>query len=338
MKASPLRRRGFPRGYRVLPRLALTLLLAAVSAAPALAVRRTEDPLALVPANAVTVGVIHWNELRSSPLGSKVFSDVDHLSGDGDATRFLAETGLTPREDIDTIVIAMSYGEGGSRESGLVLFEGRFDLAKIGSALTARGATRKAAPSGDYYLLPGAGTEAGAVALVNRNLILCGHEAVVSEALARKESGGDGGLTSGQGLGRHLSRIDRDASAWALVDVTRMPAPHRENGDKGEPAQALVGAMKSVTLLAVQATVHGDAVDVAATGLSSDAENRDLIADSLRGVLAMWRLAVSEKSPDMVPVIRRFQVETDSDGVSIHGTLPASFLRALSESHHAAKE
>jgi hypothetical protein len=323
---------------RVFSRLGLVLLLAAASAAPALAVRRTEDPLALVPANAVTVGVVHWNDLRSSPLAAKVFADVDHLSGDGDATRFLAETGLTPREDIDTVVIAMALGDGGARENGIVLFEGRFDLTKIAAALASRGAKPKTAPGGDYYLLAGVGQDAGAVALLNRTLILCGHEAVVRDALARKESGGDGGLTSGQGLGRHLSRIDQDASAWALVDIAHMPAPHREDGrGNGEPAQALVGAMKSVTLLAVQATVHGDSVDVTATGLSSDAENRDLIADSLRGVLAMWRLAVSEKSPDMVAVIRRFQIDTDSDGVSIRGTLPGSFLRALSESRHAAR-
>ena len=106
-------------------RFGILLLLAAATATPALAVRRTEDPLALVPADAVTVGVIHWNALRSSPLSAKVFADLDHLSGDGDAARFLAETGLTPSEDIDTIVIAMSPGEAGSKESesGLVLFE-----------------------------------------------------------------------------------------------------------------------------------------------------------------------------------------------------------------------
>lgn len=321
---------------RAFSRLALVLLLAAASAAPALAVRRTEDPLALVPANAVTVGVIHWNELRSSPLAAKVFADVDHISGDGDAARFLAETGLTPREDIDTVVIAMTYGDNGARESGVVLFEGRFDLTRISNALTARGAKRKTSASGDYYLLPGVGEDAGAVALVNRSLIVCGHEATVAAALARRESGGDGGLTSGQGLGHHLSRVDKDASAWALVDLAHMPAANREGGG-GEPSQALMGAMKSVTLVALQATVHGDSVDVAATGLSGDAENRDLIADSLRGVLAMWRLAVAEKSPEMVSVIRRFQIDTDSDSVSIRGTLPGSFLRTLGERHSAAK-
>lgn len=326
---------------RLTLRLTLVALLGVALAAPALAVRRTEDPLGLVPADAVTVGVVHWDALRSSPLAAKVLADVDHLSGDGDAARFMAETGLTPREDIDTIVIAMSGGAG-ARESGVVLFEGRFDLARITKALTSRGAVRKASANGagDYFQMndKGSSGEPGAVALIHRGLILCGNESSVTAALARKENGGDGGLTSGQGLGRHLARIDKDASAWALVDVTRMPAAHPPGGDhEGEPSEALFGAMKSVSVVALQATVHGDSVDVAATGLSSDAENRDLIADSLRGVLAMWRLAVSEKSPEMVPIIRRFQIDTDADGVSIRGTLPGSFLRSLSETKHAAK-
>src|SRR5262249_54549959 len=158
------------RGYS---RLLLSLLLAAATAAPALAVRRTEDPLGLVPADAVTVGVVHWDALRSSPLAARVFADVDHISGDGDGARFLAETGLTPREDIDTFVIAMSAGPSGSREAGLVLFEGRFDLARIGKALTARGATLlTSAGGGAYYRLAEKGGEPGAGSLVQQELII----------------------------------------------------------------------------------------------------------------------------------------------------------------------
>lgn len=322
---------------RLAPRLAVTGLAALLLASSALAVRRTEDPLALVPANAATVAVIHWNELRVSPLGARVFADMDKLSGDGDAQRFLEETGLTPREDIDTVIVAMSPGRTGSQDSGLVLFEGRFDLTRIASALTSRGAKLETTPAGELYRLPDSGPEAGAVALVNRTLIVCGNEASVTAALARKENGGDGGLTDGSGLGRHLSRVDRDASAWALIDIERFPSARRGAEGDGDPSEAIVGAMKKVSLLAVQATVRGDAVDFAATGLSSDAESRDLLEDGLRGVLAMWRLAVQEKSPELVSVIRKFQIENDSDGVSIRGTLPGGFLRSLSASQKASR-
>jgi hypothetical protein len=326
-------------------RIVLTSGLALLAAASAFGVRRTEDPLALVPADASTVGVIHWSELRASPFGAQVFSQMDDVSTDGDAARFLRETGLTPREDIDTVVVAMTHPTAGGSDDGLVIFEGRFDLARIAGALVARGATKQAGAGGEYYRLPDEGEKhEGAVALVNARMLIAGAEAAVVGALARRESGGAGGLMSGPGLGRHLSRVDRDASAWALVDLTRFPSTqNREahvsihaDSDEG-PSQAIVGVMKSVSLLALQAKMHGDAIDVSATGLSDDAENRDLLVDSLRGVLAMWRMAVQEKSPELVAVLRGFRIQNDGEGVSISGTLPASFLKTLAAEHRARK-
>jgi len=328
------------RSHSVLRSAAAAILLLA-PAAGAFGVRRTEDPLALLPADAATVGVMRWNELRQTPIGAKVFSDIDHMSGDDDAARFLQETGLTPREDIDTVIVAMSpRPDGGGPESGLVLFEGRFDLARIASALTARGAKLQSSPAGEFYLLPDRSGESGAVALVNRTLLVCGHQASVVAALGRRESGGQGGLTSGQGLGRNLSRIDQKASAWALVDLARMPSarPGASEGPGGsEASHALRGAMKSVSLIAVQATVREGSVDFAATGLSADAENRALLEDALKGLLAMWRLAISEKAPELVSVIRRFQIDSDDEGVSIRGTLPAGFLESLAARHQASR-
>jgi len=323
------------------PTLASRLALAAVLAlvcADARAVRRTEDPVALVPADAATVGVVHWNALKQTPLGERVFANLDHLSGDDDAARFFRETGLTPREDIDTITVAMTPSAGSKSDSGLVIFEGRFDLVRIAAALTSRGAKLDSSATAPLYRLanPGDG-DSGAVALVNRNLLVCGGEDAVRAALARRENGGEGGLGSGQGLGKQLSRIDRDASAWALVDLSRMPRHDGEASQtEGEPSRAVIGAMKSVSLIAVQTTVKDDGLDFQATGVASSPEDRDNLEDALRGVLAMWRMAVQEKSPELVSVIRKFKVESEGDGVSIRGNLPATFLRSL-ESHRAQK-
>ena len=325
-------------GASLRPLLAAGLVLLAES--DARAVRRTEDPLALVPADAATVAVMKWSELRQTPLGGKVFRELDHISGDDDAARFLEETGLTPREDIDSVIVAMTPRGKGTGESGLVIFEGRFDLARISKALLSRNATLKTSASGEYYLLRESGDEPGAVALANRGLIICGNEASVAATLARRESGGDGGLTSGQGLGRHLSRIDRDASAWALVDVARFPASHSGRDSdpaRSEPSRALFSAMKSVSIVALEASVKSDGVAFAATGLSADAESRDLLEDALRGVLAMWRLAIQDKAPELVSVIRRFRIDNDSDGVSIRGTLPSGFLESLAEKRRASR-
>ena len=71
--------------------------------------------------------------------------------------------------------------------------------------------------------------------------------------------------------------------------------------------------MKSVQFLALQATAKGDALKLNATGLVSDDETAGLMEDALRGVLAAWRLAAQEKSPETVSVLRKFAVTRDKD-------------------------
>jgi hypothetical protein len=327
--------------------LASALAFAAALALPA-AAKSGDDALALVPTDAASVGVIHVADLRSSPLAARLFSDTDHITVDGDAQHFLDETSLNPKEDVDLVVAAGSpKGAGGSDGWSLVLFEGRFDPARLSAAVAERGATRKSTAAGDYYLLPdrhadasGHGGGPAAIAFASTHLVIAGSEPAVVTALAQRGAGGTG-FSSGAGLGRHLSRIDSGASAWALVDVSRIPAKdaamrHAHAQASGsDAATAIVSSMKSVQLLALQATAKGDALKLAATGLVSDAETAGLMEDALRGVLAAWRLAAQEKSPDTVSVLRKFTVSRDKDTVSISGTLPGATVRALAEKKHA---
>ena len=335
----------------------LALVFAAALSLPAAA--STDDALALVPADAASVGVIHVADLRTSPLAARVFSDTDKLTVDGDAAHFLAEARLNPKEDVDTVVAAGSpKGAGGSAGWGLVLFEGRFDPAALSAAIAGRGAVKKSTPAGDYYLLPDKSTqtssnhEQGAIAFASNHLVIAGNESSVVAALARRSAGGTP-FRSGAGLGQHLGRIDSGASAWALVDVTRLPVGNRAksfhasgtiNGQDvdiqaqsgpHDAAMSLVSSMKSVSLLALQATAKGDALKLNATGVVNDEETASLMEDALRGVLAAWRLSAQEKSPDTVAVIRKFTVSRDKSTVSIAGTLPGAAVRALAEKKHA---
>ncbi len=320
----------------------LTLLLAVAAFAPA-ARASSDDALSLVPADAASVAVVRFNDLRSTPLAGKLFSDADHMNGNGEAARFMSEANLKPREDVDTVVIVglLPQGEAG-QPNVLALFEGRFDPDRLSAAAETRGATRIAGSSGDYWLVPEKGDSArphgkGAVAFVSPKLLVAGSETAVQAALAARAGGGTT-FSSGVGLGRQLSRIDRSSSMWTLIDVTRYPAVQKGLGRSGggsDAAAALMGAMKSVTLFSFQASVRSDDLSLTASGVSPDPETRQLLEDSLRGVVAMWRLAVQEKSPELVSVIRKFKIDSDGDAVTVSGTLPSSMLRALAEKRTA---
>lgn len=321
--------------------LAFVLALAAAPAPVSAASRSGSELLSLVPADAASVAMIRWSDLRESPLASGLFSGADHLTTDGDAARFLEEAQLDPKKDVDTVVVAAKASSDSKNTPVLAIFEGRFDPERLATAARARGAVRRSTPAGDYYLLPdkasGDRERPGAVAFVDSSLVIAGTESSVAHALADRQAGGTG-FVSGAGLGRELKRVDRSSSAWVLVDVARYPSVSRRSAHVetsheggGEPAVAILGAMKSVSLVTVQASARGDGLEVSATGVSGDADTRQLLEDSLRGLIAMWRLAVQEKSPELVSVLRKFTVSSDSESVSIHGTLSGSALRALAQ-------
>ena len=323
----------------LLPVIGVALALAAAATPLTASSRSVDDLLALVPADAASVAVVHLSDLRSSPVSAKLFSGADHMTADGDAARFLEEAQLDPKRDVDTVVVAGRPSAGSGGAPVLALVEGHFDPDRLTAAVVSRGAVRRSTPAGDYYLLPDKHEHdrPAAAAFVTPSLVIVGTESAVAQALADRRAGGTG-FASGSGLGRELKRVDRGSSVWVLVDVTRYPSvAHRSarvhveaDADADhEPALAIMGAMKSVSLVAVQAKANGDSLELSATGLASDADTRQLLEDSLRGVLAMWRLAVQDKSPELVTVLRKFTVSSDSEAVSIHGTLPGSFLRSV---------
>jgi hypothetical protein len=316
--------------------------LAALSlvALPAMA---KDDALSLVPANAVTVGMIKLSDLRSSPLSSMLLQHTDKMSSDGEAAKFLSDAGLAPLKDIDVLVVATSPRGPLSSEADVVaIAEGRFNVERLTNTLVGHGAVKK----GGYLLLPegngenGGDHENGAVAFPSASLAVAGNERAVIAALAARTAGGTG-FRGRSGLGMDLSRVDPNASAWALVDVTR--AQRLANGGghintgKGQSGEALQAALKSITTVAVWATDTGDTLKLGAVGLSTDTETLALLEDTVRGALSALRLAVKDKAPEMVSVLRRFEVSRKDDSLRIEGSVPAATLRELMAKKSAAK-
>jgi hypothetical protein len=307
------------------------LLLTCAALALAIPAVAKIDALSLIPNDAVTVGVVRLSEMRSSPLSSTLFEQTDKVSSNGDAQIFLREAGLQPSRDIDLIVVATSPQTTLGREAEiLVAVEGRFNVDRLTRALLSRGADKKTSANGAYYVLPAPDRDDrhGAVAFPDSHLAIVGTESAVIEALGARAGGGTTFMTS-SGLGRDLGRIDPHATAWAIVDVARAKRfadGPRVSGHSASGA-ALNSALRTVTTVALWATDNGDALKLGAFGLSRDPETLQLVEDTLRGALAAMRLAIQDKEPTLVPVLRKFNVARSDDSVTISGTVPAATFR-----------
>ena len=105
-------------------RLFRTVAILASAVVLAMPATAKEDALSLVPADAVTVGMVRLADMRTSPLSSVLFQHVDRMSMDGEAERFLLEAGIQPTRDVDTVVrygFGRRYAAGGPFELGALI-------------------------------------------------------------------------------------------------------------------------------------------------------------------------------------------------------------------------
>lgn len=292
--------------------------------------------LALVPADATTVGMARISDLRSSAITGRLFSETDK-SIDGEAARFMREAGLRPAEDVDVAVVSMTPQASGEPRV-LVGFEGRFDPTRLAEAIVSRGAVKKASQNGAYYMLPEEDGEPGAVAFLSTNLVIAGSESAVKAALGARRSGGTTFFRTA--LGREAASVDPSATSWLVVDVQNSAKFNQTpnfTGSNSGPGAAMAGALKTVSFVNVWAKDAGDSMTFSATARTDDAETRELLEDTVKGLLSGWRLAVQEKAPELVSVIRQFSVNRSSNGVTLSGTVPAEMIRTLTAQKRAAK-
>ncbi|MGZ5492505.1 MAG: hypothetical protein ACXW3E_03005 [Thermoanaerobaculia bacterium] len=310
------------------------LLIAAALTLAATAALAVNDAMSLIPNDAVTVGVVRINQIRSSQLATSLFENTDHVSSNGEAEKFLTDAGLDPMKDVDVLVVATSPKTNLAHQADvIVLADGRFNVERLTRALVTRGAVQKSG----YLTLPDAENK-GAIAFPDSHLAIMGTESAVVEALATRAGGGSSFNVSL--LGGYLSRLDSNATAWALVDVNRASrlsgAPHLPSGGDAS-RQALAVAVHNISTVGIWATDTGDSLKLGAFGLASDTDTLELLEDTLRGALAAMRLAVKDTRPDLVSVLRRFDVERTRDAVKISGTIPAESLRKVMTKHSAQK-
>ena len=319
------------------------VVLATLALALAPAAFAKNDAMSLIPNDSVSVGVVRLADMRSSPLSAALFAQTAHITNDGESAKFLTDSGLQPTKDVDVVVFATSPRTNlGSDADFLIAADGRFNVERLTSALVARGAVKKTSPNGVYFAMPEKAktNHPGVVAFPDSHLALIGSEAAVLEALASRAAGGTSFATT-SGLGRDMARVDPHATAFVLVDVPRAQritgAPKMGNSTQG---QAIGAALKNVSTVAIWATDSGDSLKLSALGLSTDAETLGLVEDTLRGALSAMRLAVQDKSPELVSLLRKFTVTRTDNSVSISGSVPAETFKTWvekSQSHASTR-
>lgn len=284
--------------------------------------------LALVPPDAVSVGVVRVEDVRRSAAAQSILARMRGRDVDAEAQRLLREAGLDPAKDVDAIVVALSPSPQPDRPRLLVAAGGRFDPARLARLIESRGGMRKSAAGSTYYLAPEERGESPAISFASPTIVLAGTEDAVVAAIGSLQRRTNAFAASP--LGRQMYRIPVQASGWMLLDVQRAQkvGPFAQSGRSPFGEQTLA-AVKNVSTVMLWVTETGKGIEFGSAAVATDAETRKLVEDVLKGFLAALRMAAQEKQPELVKVVRRFEIATDSDTVSLSGSVPAVWIETF---------
>ncbi|NOZ95785.1 MAG: hypothetical protein GXP47_13755 [Acidobacteria bacterium] len=312
------------------------LALAVLAATTAWAAPPTvAELLQRVPADARAVVAVDTAALRTEPLVQRwLLEHQTEWSGvDDEATRFLDDAGIDPAADVDAFVFAMFTDEADGHP--LALVGGRFDAASLTAAVVARGAEpQQVAGVTVYRVDQNAGAAHAALVRITDDLLVFGDRAALTASLGRGV--GPVPIVEEEAAAGHL---DLEAPFWVVSDLPERNTartPPQAAGSESPEDQAMLAVLAASSMvrrvagwarLDEELAVHGFATT------TSD-ENAGLLRDTIRGALAAARLAVQEKEPLLVDVLRGVRVDADGAVVSLAATIPVELLQKLAAEPH----
>lgn len=310
--------------------------LAALALALALPVSAAKLPalVDVAPQDAAAVFFADLGAMKGSPLAARVLRSGTNITCEADADGMLRDLGIDPTKDIDRVLISVRPAErAGGEPELLFVAEGRFDAARIGKTLAGRGATPQPSAGGTLYRLStlkldgksaaeshGRSDDRLVVAVPSSSRLVAGSDAEVVRALS-----GTGGspFAAGRPLAAIVPLTRTGSAAWFVLDVDRFASAverQRAAGSQGDAVAQAIGSLSSVNAIGGSLDL-GRAVDLQLSARTDTEENAELVEDSIRGLLALWRLAVQEKAPDAVAALRKFRVERSGTTTTMSGAL-----------------
>ena len=299
------------------------------------------DLIALLPADAATIGWIDLEQLRTSSLFSMFVSDDGRLSSSEDLNEFITETGIDPRNDLHRMAFVFGNPtQPGSWEQGGFVVQATFDAGMAREKL-AELPTEEYGGSTIYHI---AGWQQrrgdddatnpedeetdidveGFVTLLDDQTVAFGSASAL-RGIIDVASGGAASARSNSRLMSLLEDVTAGSQLWfvsAHDDMfTDLPA-----GDDNPMSQLPWDKIKSLIVAANLA----DGIDLKLRGRTASKQDAKLLGDSLNGMLALGKMMLQSNDPALFEILDA-GVEAGSNGqdVTVRAELSLEDIQAI---------
>ncbi len=310
-------------GVAMIALLALTLANCAQELSGASVIR--SSALSSLPRESIGVFVVEVGSLKQMQHFSTWMEQMAETAEQGGPLReILDRFGLEAVKNLDRLGLVVVPIE----ETGLgygILAEGQFDQEALREMLGGEEIVTFLQIEGEPDL--------------SATVIEGGHLALGSRAVLEKirlnASGGGEGLDLNENLLGMLETVEATSQVWGAVDCRAMADLARHTGsgtllfEKGPiPDSALSHALES---LAFQGRFGRD-LEFDLFGEADAEENAELLADTLRGLIAFGRIGASQNDEtDWTALLDGIDIEQEGSKITLSGTIPEKSLIALAK-------
>ena len=276
--------------------------------------------LAFVPSNATAVAYADVRAVMASEFRRRLRQIAPDGVGREQLERHL---GLSVERDIDRVLVFWAPepdADLASAEaaSGLALFAGRFDAARLETVARSGGAV--VSEENGIRIVSREVEDVGslAMAFLEPGLVAVGDLATVRRAASR--GAGEAGIVSDEGMMRLLGRVDTRSSAWAVGRFT-------DSGLFGWVPERVSEQLPAVTAFSVQGRINGGlGVSLAVEGRDDQAAQN--LRDVVRGFVALAKLQ-SLGVPELQAILDSLETGGTGTAVTLSFHLPADALDLL---------
>ncbi len=271
--------------------------------------------LAFVPSNATAIAYADVRAVMSSEFRDR----IRQIAPDGVGREQLARhLGLDIERDIDRVLVFWAPEPDEDDASGLALFSGRFDAARLETVARNSGAVVGEEDGVRIASLEIEDIGSLAMAFLEPGLVAVGDPATVRVAASR--GSGEAGIVANPRMMQLLDRVDTRSSAWAVGRIV-------DSGLFGLVPERVSEQLPPVTAFAVQGRVNGGlGVSLAIEGRDDGAAQN--LRDVVRGFVALAQMQTIG-IPELQAIIDSLETGGTGTAVTLSFHVPADALDVL---------
>lgn len=306
------------RGGRVLALWTVACAIAGSVGTSALAVPET----AWLPAESQLVVRVRYSDLGGSALFRRLMKSKPMFKEElAHVDRFITDAGIDPVRDLDSALIAT---DGRDRGDSVAVLAGQLRLKDLGPRLEKRGAAMEKRGAVVLYTLARSGAggrlpglSATVVAMPRDGAALIGTSAWVRLAVDRIEGRGQGAAGSAT-MGALLRRLDETATIWTAAGAEALS---HQVASEWEDGQIDSSNFESVRNLVATFRIAND-VRIDSEAAMATAGDADLLAVTLKGLIALGGFRMSGSDPELSGALRSLKVNRTTSGIRLTGQIP----------------